>query len=467
MHGNRIQEKSSILNLVGHNITSIQIEYFRHFPAKEWLIGFKCENITHLEGTIWPNMIYLNISGNWTCHEVILKNFIQRHPKLKFLGLTLTNCEDKMAQFSNINITGRQCLKNILNCLKNNSLNVTAITTSLKSLCTTILRIDDDESNNSIYIDILQTICDILENWKFYHNYKKTESYHLIVHSLSSIDAISCYKKPITKLPISYRIVKLCFKILESFKTHSQIVNLCLGAIYRNYRGLGAVQNDFHSLSIILELGSQINDDSVLRQLYVACMTFFSKIRIHTTINPQDKNDVLAPIEGRLFTLLFLFLMTQNTKQIVMQDRDIISLVLERIEKHEFPVSQTAAANLAHILIIESECSSTIYSKEDVKILQTALLDKVNMWGDEIYPSFHIYSSFNGLIHLIKSNIIAVKKWALWTLRNLLLNNRRKYSTLAIRDGVLEVLDEIIVHPDEHNLNRIVTDILNILVKKP
>lgn len=44
--------------------------------------------------------------------------------------------------------------------------------------------------------------------------------------------------------------------------------------------------------------------------------------------------------------------MAPDTKKIVIGDQEIIKLILERIEKDEFPVTQTAAANLAHILMI-------------------------------------------------------------------------------------------------------------------
>lgn len=155
VHGNHIKEKSSLLNLLHHKITWIEIEYFKSFAIKECLSGFYSEYLTHL-----------NISGCIINSKYVKNgeessiNFLRNFKNLSSLDVSFTNFDDKNLQYLVINLSyikrlnlSKTFITNLQPLVKMKDLK--AINCSFNQYFTTLSTLDHLKSIQTlVYIDI-------------------------------------------------------------------------------------------------------------------------------------------------------------------------------------------------------------------------------------------------------------------------------------------------------------------------
>ncbi|CAD5115300.1 DgyrCDS4290 [Dimorphilus gyrociliatus] len=354
----------------------------------------------------WPDIRYLDISGNMECNENILRNFLKAHKKLTFLGIFKTNCES--------------------------------------------LTIFDPKHKEHFFG--LKTLTDLMNHWKP-TRYKNSEKLNIHMGGLACLYNLTKDEPSLLPLGLISVIVNCCLDAVECGVHQEQLVKnglmiLCSDYILNNVlttkQTAKLCKNSEYITKMIALVKSKVepylNVDYVLRftlsalwnitdECLQTCRTFIKKGGLDVFKQALEKVDSLSVDDPFVSTETKLFGLLNNIAEIpelrihLLIDEDLMNAIIQRLKKSNIvSIAYFAAGILANIIIGHdfsgNEKFTTLVFVKKRSEYAKLLAESVESWPEQ-ETEVVAYRSFKPFIPLLRnSEFYGVQLWALWAIEH-------------------------------------------------
>ncbi|CAH1776089.1 unnamed protein product [Owenia fusiformis] len=467
----------------------------------------------------FPNMVSIDLSGKDRVTEETLREFLDTHPKIKFVGLALTDvCNipeftepESEGYRKDLTITGEADQKQILESLRHYYKRAVYVQRTLYNLFRLTHTFREPK------VDILELILPAMK-----HNPRELGVQMAATACLYNLSkgllGAKIHPKWLAK------IIHLTLDAMDNFPNHQQLqknalLTLCSDRILQDVTTF----DKYRCARLVMDSLCNFNEPSMNRMSVAICSILAAKISTGQTsqlgtmktymkklltLVKQKTDDKLVDITMK-FTLSALWNLTDEspeTCEMFLQEEglelfiatlqafkeeegrkevetkilglmnniaevkhlrhrlmqeDLLNIIKELLQSKHIDISYFAAGIVSHLAY-----DIHLFSKEDETVNEMVkLLGEVVLTWEQPKTEMVAYRSFNPFYPLLQCHSCPpVQMWAAWAILHVCTNNRQRYCPMLTQGQGREILFSLFNNPETHpDVFKIILKILELL----